>query len=427
MHHLLTFLDEINYWNKKPGFETGFFRSFYLNQLEKALGNKLVKVIVGQRRSGKSYIVRQLIELLINKKKAPSKNIFYLNKELFEFEEIDSATKLSELIKLYEQEFKPEGKIYLLIDEVQNISNWEKIIVSLAQNPVKAYEIIITGSNSRLLSGELASLLSGRYLLTEVLPFSYDEYLTYSSLENSKDNFIKYITTSGLPETYKLQTEEVQKHYFEALKDTVLLKDIMYRHKIRDYVLLGDIFLFLLHNLGNMTSIPSIIKYFKSKNRQVDYSTISNYISFLEEAYIIHQASRRSLKTKELLAGEKKYFINDLGFRNYLYPKLMNDIGSMLENIVYMALRKAGYKTELGYDRNFEVDFYASKSDSAMYIQVSYLLSSEKTIEREMGALEKVKDHHPKYVLSMDDITLTPSSGIRHEKVWDFVYGLEKN
>ena len=427
MRNILNHLDQINYWNKKPGFDTGFIRSFYINQLEKALGNQLIKVIVGQRRSGKSFIVRQLIELLINNKKVPSRNIFYLNKELFEFEEIDSAGKLSELIKLYEDEYKPEGKVYLLIDEVQNISYWEKIMVSLAQNLVKEYEIIITGSNSRLLSGELATLLSGRYLITEVLPFSYDEYLAYFSLENSKTNFVKYITTSGLPEAYKLQTPEIQKHYFESLKDTVLLKDIMHRHKIRDYVLLGDIFLFLLHNVGNMTSIPSIIKYFKSKNRQVDYTTISSYISYLEEAFIIHQAPRISLKNKELLSGKKKYFLNDLGFRNYLYPQLLNDIGSMLENIVYLSLRKAGYKIELGYERDFEVDFYASKSDSAMHIQISYLLSSEKTIERELGALEKIKDHYPKYVLSMDDITLNPPSGIKHEKVWDFVYSLEKN
>lgn len=426
MKEILQHLKAINYWEAKPNYNTGFIRSSYLNVLENALGNKLIKVIVGQRRSGKSYIVRQLIELLINNRETNPKNIFYLNKELFEYETIKTASDLSELIKLYEKEYEPKGKIYIIIDEVQNISDWEKLIVSLAQNPVKKYEVIITGSNSHLLSGELASLLSGRYLLTEVLPFTYNEYLDFFSLENKKENFIKYITTSGLPEIYNLNSQDVQRNYFQSLKDTVLLKDIMYRHKIRDYVLLGDLFLFIIHNVGNMTSIPSIIKYFKSKNRKADYSTISNYISYMEEAFILHQAPRYSIKNKELLSGEKKYFINDMGFRNYLYPHLIKDIGAILENIVYLHLRKAAYDIKLGYESNYEIDFYATKSNFAMYIQVAYLLASDKTIKREFGALEKIKDNFPKYVVSMDDITIQTSAGIIHERIWDFVYSLNQ-
>ncbi len=426
MDNILHYLNTINYWESKPNFDIGFIRSSYLNILENALGNKLIKVLVGQRRSGKSYIVRQFVELLINKKNTNPKNIFYLNKELFEYETIRTAYDLSELIKSYEKKYKPKGKIYIIIDEVQNILEWEKLIVSLAQSPVKQYEIIITGSNSRLLSGELASLLSGRYLLTEVLPFSYNEYLDFFSLENNKENFIKYITTSGLPEIYNLSTQDVQRHYFQSLKDTVLLKDIMYRHKIRDYVLLGDLFLFIIHNVGNMTSIPAIIKYFKSKNRTADYSTISNYISYMEEAFILHQAPRYSLKNKELLSGEKKYFINDMGFRNFLYPYLVSDIGAILENIVYLHLRKASYNVKIGYESNFEIDFYATKTNSTKYIQVAYLLASDKTIKREFGALEKIKDNFPKYVITMDDITIQTAKGIIHEKVWDFVYNLNR-
>lgn len=426
MHHILQSLNTINYWNERPDFDIGYIRSDYLEQLDNALGNKLIKVIVGQRRAGKSYIVRQFIDLIIKKKKVAPQNIFYLNKEFFEYDEIRSASDLLELINLYRKTYKPSGKVFVFVDEVQNITSWERLIVSLAQDPANLYEVIITGSNSRLLSGELVSLLSGRYIVTEVLPFSYNEYLDFFSLKNNKENFINYLTTSGMPEVFNLHSEEIQRHYFQSLKDTVLLKDIMYRHKIRDYVLLGDLFLFLVHNVGNMTSIPSIIKYFKSKNRKADYSTISNYISYLEEAFIIHQAPRYALKNKELLAGERKYYLNDLGFRNYLFPQLLDDIGAMLENILNMHLRKASYSIKIGYENNFEIDFYATKSKFSLYIQVVYLLASDKTLKREFGALEKINDNFPKYVLSMDDITRNSSTGIIHKNIWDFIYELDR-
>ncbi len=424
MHYILQSLTKINYWDEQPDFDLGYIRSDYLEQLKKALGNKLIKVIVGQRRAGKSYIVRQFIDWLIKKKKIDPKNIFYLNKESFEYDEIRTASDLLELINLYRNAYKPSGKVYLFIDEIQNITRWERLIVSLAQNPANAYEVIITGSNSRLLSGELASLLSGRYIVTEILPFSYNEYLAFFNSKNNKENFIKYLSTSGMPEVFNLHTEDIQRHYFQSLKDTVLLKDIMYRHNIRDYVLLGDLFLFLVHNVGNMTSIPSIIKYFKSKNRKADYSTISNYISYLEEAFIIHQAPRYALKNKELLSGERKYYLNDLGFRNYLFPQLLDDIGAMLENILYIHLRKAGYTIKIGYENSFEIDFFATKSKFSLYIQVVYLLASDKTLKREFGALEKINDHFPKYVLSMDDITRNSPTGIIHNNIWDFIYEL---
>ena len=395
MKDLLKTLSNINFWDKNPHFNLGFIRDKYNRAIYNSFGNKLIKVIIGQRRTGKSYIVRQLIHQLIFEEKVNKKNLFYLNKEMFEFEDIRTAEDLSKIIKLYEASYKPKGKIYLFIDEIQNINNWEKIIVSLAQHPVMEYEIVITGSNSKLLSGELATLLSGRHILTEVFPFSYKEYLELKELENKKENFIRYITTSGLPELFNLESNETILHYFQALKNTILLKDIMYRHKIRDYVLLEDIFLFLLHNVGNMTSIPSILKYFKSKNRKADYTTISQYIAYMQDAFIVHEAPRMSVKTKELLLGEKKYFVNDLGFRNYLYPSLVKDIGAILENIVYMHLRMSGSNIRLVVGNNYEVDFVAEKEKSKQYIQVAYILSTHETISREFGALEQINDNLP--------------------------------
>ncbi len=427
MEKILKSLLSINYWETVPDFDLGFNRKQYSDVIWKSLDNKLVKVIIGQRRSGKSYIVRQLIDKLIAEKKASKKNIFYLNKEMFEFDDIQNSKDLSGIINLYETTYKPRGKIYIFIDEVQNIENWEKIIISLAQHPVKEYEVFITGSNSRLLSGELATYLSGRYILTEVFPFSYSEFLGYHKLSNTKGNFITYISTTGLPEVFNLNSNETKRHYFQALKNTILLKDIMYRHKIRDHVLLEDIFLFLIHNIGNLTSIPSIIKYFKSKNRKIDYGTVSSYIGYIQNAFIIHELPRFSLKTKELLAGEKKYYINDPGFRNYLYPHLINDISALLENIIFTHLRMAGYSIKLSHGNNYEVDFFAEKDNDKKYIQVAYVMPIRETINREFSALEKIRDNLPKYVVTMDDLLINNESGIIHQHIWDFVFNLSKH
>jgi len=421
---LLKSLSEINYWEKIPDFDLGFIRNKYMKAIVPAIGNKLIKVIVGQRRSGKSYIIRQIVKMLIKDKKVDARNIFYLNKEMFEFEKISTASDLAELIDFYEKKYKPKGKIYVFIDEVQNIENWEKLVVSLAQHPIKKYELFVTGSNSKLLSGELATYLSGRYIVVEVFPFSYKEFLDFHTLENNKESFIRYISTSGLPEVFYLQQDEIKHNYFQSLKNTILLKDIMYRQNIRDYVLLENIFLFLLHNVGKLSSIPAIIKYYKNKNKKVDYTTIAQYISYMQDAFILHEVPRFSFKTKELLSGEKKYYVTDIGFRNYLYPSLVKDIGAILENITFMHLKLAGYKIKIGDGYNYEIDFIAEKQNKKQYVQVTYVMPSEETTKREFGALEKVKDSFPKYVLSMDDFLINNEKGIIHSHIWDFVYDL---
>jgi predicted AAA+ superfamily ATPase len=424
MKNVLNSLGNINFWNKKPNIDLGFYRLRYNKSIIDSIGNKLIKVIIGQRRAGKSYLVRQLIHHLIFDKKIKKENVFYLNKELYEFDNIRTANDLSKLIYAYESEYKPSGKVYIFIDEVQNIDDWEKLIVSLAQHTIKEYEVFITGSNSKLLSGELATLLSGRYITTEVFPFSYKEFLENSDLKNNKTNFIEYISTSGLPELLNLNSNDTKTNYFQSLKNTILLKDIMYRHKIRDYVLLEDLFLFVIHNVGSMISIPSIIKYFKNKNRKADYSTISQYLQYMQDAFIIHEAPRYFFKTKELLSGEKKYYVNDLGFRNYLYPSLVRDIGALLENIVFIHLRNAAYNIKIGYGRNYEIDFIAERNGEQHYVQVSYIMTNSPTINREFGAFDKVKDNLPKYVVTMDDILIKNENGIIHKNIWDYIYDL---
>jgi predicted AAA+ superfamily ATPase len=427
MDEILNSLKTINFWQQEPSYNIGFVRESYLDKLKKTLGNKLIKVIVGQRRSGKSYIVRQLIKYLIEEKSILGKNIFYLNKELYEFEKIKAAADLDQIIRLYKKKIKPSGKVYIFIDEVQDIEDWEKIIVSLAQHTVDNYEVFITGSNSRLLSGELASNLSGRYLAFEVFPFSYFEFLDFFNYNNNKKNFIAYLEKSGLPEIYNIEQAEIQSNYFRSLKNTILLKDIMYRHKIRDYVLLEDLFLFLLHNVGNLVSVSSIIKYYKNKKRKADFTTITTYISYMEDAFIIRQCRKYSLKTKEFLSGDKKYYVNDLGFRNYLFPQLKTDISAMLENFVYLHLLMAGFEVKVGYVNNLEIDFVAVRENLQIYIQVTYLLTSEETKNREFRVLEAINDNYPKYLISMDDITINHPKGIIHQNIWDFIEILKTN
>ncbi len=424
MKNILNSLGSINFWNEDPKIDLGFHRLRYNKSVIDSIGNKLIKVIIGQRRAGKSYLVRQLIHNLIFDKKIKRENVFYLNKEMYEFDDIRTANDLDKLINAYESEYTPSGKVYIFIDEVQNIDDWEKVIVSLAQHTIKEYEVFITGSNSKLLSGELATLLSGRYITTEVFPFSYKEFLENSNLENNKANFIEYITTSGLPELLNLSSNDTKTNYFQSLKNTILLKDIMYRYKIRDYVLLEDLFLFVIHNVGSMISIPSIIKYFKNKNRKADYSTISQYIKYMQDAFIIHEAPRYFFKTKELLSGEKKYYVNDLGFRNYLYPSLVSDIGAILENIVFIHLRSASYNIKIGYGRDYEIDFIAERNGEQHYVQVAYVMANSATIDREFGAYDKVKDNLPKYVVTIDDILIKNENGIIHKHIWDYIYDL---
>lgn len=417
-------LSQSNYWEKAPGYDLGLIRGSYLSVIKKSLDNRLIKVITGQRRAGKSYIIRQLIDSLIKELNIDGKNIFYLNRELYEFESIKTERDLFELIETYKARYKPEGKVYYFIDEVQEIENWEKLVVSISQDHSQNAEILITGSNSSLLSGELATKLTGRYVSFEIFPFTYREFLDYIKQQNARQNFIKYLGTSGLPEVLKIQDRDITRFYFKSLKDTILLQDIIGRYNIRDAALLDDLFLFVLHNIGNLTSIPSIIKYFRSKNRKTDYSTLSNYLSYIEKSYIIHSSPRYFIKNKETLSGERKYYVNDLGFRNYLYPNLENEIASGLENIVYIHLLKAGYDVYTGFGRNFEIDFLAIKPDTRMYIQVTYLLESKATIEREFGAFDYVNDFHPKYVVSMDEIQIQDYRGIRHLPLWDFLYEL---
>lgn len=398
-------------------------RKKYLDFLIKlAFNNKLIKVLSGQRRAGKSYILRQFIDALIKDHKVSSKNIFYVNFEDEEFKNIKNKDDLSELIKKYTKERKPDLKkeLYLILDEIQEITGWEKLLASYLANTQIQYQIYITGSNSNLLSSELATYITGRYIVQEILPFSYQEFLDYYQLESNQTNLIEYLNSSSLPETFHLnKEEEIIRNYLKAVKDSILLKDIVQRYKVENVALLENLFLFLIDNISNPFSINSINKTLLANNISTNINTLSNYIKYLEESFVLHGVSRYDLKGKKILEGEKKYYLNDLGLRKFLFSKFDLANGKFLENFVYNELRYHGFEVYTGKINDLEIDFVAEKNKKRIYIQVAYLLADEKVIQREFGNLQKIKDNWDKIVISLDPVSMGSVEGIEHKQAWD--------
>ncbi|SBV98270.1 ATP-binding protein [uncultured Dysgonomonas sp.] len=409
-------LEKFNFWNGNVP-ELGFARKDYTDRIFDYTGNKLVKVLVGQRRAGKSYILRQIADRLI-KSGVDSRNIFYINKEFIDFDFINDYRELESVLKLYKEKLRPEEKVWLFIDEIQNIDGWEHFVNSYSQNFTDVHEIFISGSNSKMLSGELATLLSGRYVNFEIFPFSYNEYIGITNKEQVKQSYIEYMESGALPELFVLPNDETKRNYISAIKDTVLLRDIIQRHSIKDPKLLEDIFIYLVNNASNLVSITNIVNYMKSSGRKTTYDTVSNYIGYIEDTFLVHRAERYDIRGKETISGNNKYYINDLSFKNYLYPGFGYGIGYKLENLVYLELRRAGYEIYVGAMRDKEIDFVAKKSDRVIYLQSTYLLVDEQTIRREYSPLETIPDNYEKVVVSLDDISLPSNNGIRHIQAW---------
>jgi uncharacterized protein len=418
MEKWLQKIGRYNLWDgKQPN--QGFLRATYLEKISGYIGNKLVKVIVGQRRSGKSYLLRQIMNYLHEVKNVNPKNIFYLNKEYIAFDEITTDSDLELLYRQYLATFEVTGKKWIFLDEVQNIKDWEKFVNSYAQDFTDEYELFVTGSNSKLLSGELATLLSGRYVEFEVLPFGLREMAMARESEVNREFFIDYLKTGGLPEILTLHDEEVRRHYVEDLINTIILRDIAMRSQINDIALLKEVFSFLSVNIGSYTSIGSIVKYFKSRQKKTNYETLSTYIGHLLDAFIVHEAKRFNIRGKQNLGGERKYYLNDLAFKNQTFGIFPEDMGYNLENYVYLELRRLGYHVSVGVMNNKEIDFVAEKHGKTIYIQVAYLLANKETVEREFGNLLAIDDNFEKLVVSLDETKFSDFKGIRHIWPWE--------
>ena len=406
-----------NLWDSHT-FDWGYIRNNYTSKITGSIGNRLIKVLVGQRRSGKSYILRQVAKQLIDNGVRPE-NTLFINREFTDFDFLKTFKELDELIRLYKEELKPAGKVYVFIDEVQLIEGWEKVVNSYSQDFTESYELFISGSNSKMLSGELATLLSGRYICFEVFPYSYSEFLGITGQERDRKSYMEYLSSGGLPELFLLQNQEFKRNYISAIKDTVLLRDIIQRNNIRDPKLLEDIFVFLVNNASNLISVPNIVNYFKGQNRKTSYDAVSNYIGYIEDTFLVHRCDRYDIKGKDTLSGIAKFYINDLAYKNYLYPGYGYGLGYLVENLVYLELCRAGFDVYVGVLRNREIDFVAKKADRIIYLQSTYMLSDESTVEREYTALQAIDDNFEKVVVSLDEITLPLRGGIKHIQAWN--------
>ena len=416
MEENFALLAKYNFWNGNVP-ELGFIRVGYTDKIFDYIGNRLVKVLVGQRRAGKSYILRQIAYRLVQDGINPQ-TIFYINKEFTDFDCVKDYHDLEILLKQYKEALKPVGKVWLFIDEIQNVTGWEHFVNSYSQNFADNYEIFISGSNSKMLSGELATLLSGRYVNFEIFPFSYQEYIGITGKDDHRQSYLDYMESGALPELFILPNNETRRNYVAAIKYNVLLRDIIQRNSIKDPKLLEDIFIYLVNNASNLISITNILNFFKSKKRKTTYDTISNYIGYIEDTFLIHKVERYDIRGKETISGNCKYYINDLAYKNYLYPGFAYGIGYKLENLVYLQLRRSGYDVYVGAMRDKEVDFVAMKGDHILYLQSTYLLSDEQTVRREYAPLEAIQDNYDKYVVSFDEISYPSNKGIKHIQAW---------
>jgi predicted AAA+ superfamily ATPase len=386
-------------------------RKQYLKEVDSVLGVPVIKVITGMRRVGKSTLLKQIQEMLIEKGVSPQ-HIISINFEWLEFEEQKDYKKLNRYI---EEKIRNEGKHYVFLDEIQEVDGFEKVVNSLHSKGT--CEIFITGSNSTLLSGELATYLTGRYYMIEVMPLSFHEIFQESI--SKEDAFMDYVRMGGLPGRLQFQTETTEKNYISDMYQAILLRDIVKRNNIRDVELFQRFMLFLIQNVGQIFSAGRVTDFLKNEGRKLSRETIYNYIEAAKNAYLIHGVPRYNIKGKDVLKTNEKYFVNDLGFRS-LYYNNEKDIGQALENIVYLELRRRGYEIQVGKFEEKEVDFVIQKGSSKSYIQVAYYLAEEATIEREFSVLRNIEDNYPKLVLSMDRVNRS-MDGIEHRNIIDFL------
>lgn len=386
-------------------------RKEYLEEIKKVMGKQVIKVLLGMRRVGKSTLLLQIQEELLNQGVGKDQ-IINLN---FEWLELESLKDYKSLYQYIESKKVIGKKSYIFLDEVQEVDGFERVVNSL--NSKGDAEIFITGSNSKLLSGELSTYLTGRIYTIEVLPLSYKE--VSEGFSKSEDVFLDYLRTGGMPGKFQFEEDRTAKNYLMDMYQSILLRDIVKRYNIRDVDLLQRFMSYLLNNIGQIFSAGTITNYLKNEGRKLSKETIYNYIEAAKSTYLVHGVPRYNIKGKELMKTNEKYFINDLGIR-HLYFDNEKDIGQSLENIVYLELRRRGHEVYVGKYEDKEVDFIAVDGEKTMYIQVAYLLAEESTIEREFSVLQAIEDNYPKFVISMDKVNRS-RNGIIHKNIIDFL------
>lgn len=397
-------------------------RESYLHLLRDYIDKPFIKVITGLRRSGKSVLLMMLRDELINNG-IDENNIIYLNFESFEFSEIDDSNKLYLFLR---SKISNKKQYYILLDEIQEVKFWEKAVNSLRVD--FNADIYLTGSNSRLLSSELATYLAGRYIEIPVYTLSFNEYLLFrqeyspDKIEGIYAEFEHFLRKGGFPaiHTGNYSDETAYKAIYD-IYSSAILRDTVQRYNIRDVELLERVVKYVFDNVGNSFSAKSVADYFKSQNRKIDLNTVYNYLNALEGAFIIYRIPRYDIKGKELLKTNEKYFVGDqsllyavMGFKDRL-------ISGVLENIVMLDLKRRGFKVFVGKSSEKEIDFIGEKAEYKIYVQVTYKMTEKSTIDREFIPLLDIKDNHPKYVVSMDQTWSDNIEGIQHKHIADFL------
>ena len=388
-------------------------RENWLKKIRPFYESELIKVIIGIRRCGKSVILTQIAQEI----KADEVHKIFINFEDLQFSDLKDEMSLYKYVKNL---ITDEKKYYLFFDEIQNVMNFEKAINSFR---LLNTSIFITGSNANLLSGELATLLSGRYVSFKILPFTFAEVLEIQRIKDADDEVLMdYIRWGGMPQRFSINTDNELKVFFSDLYDSIVLKDIVTRYKIQNVSLLNKIIDYLSINMSQIFSGTSIVNFLKSEQRDCSKESLYNYLSFIINSCIMNKVSRYDIQGKKVLSTLEKYYLADVSLARVHSTKM--DIGASLENIVYNELLNRGYEVYIGILKNAEIDFIAQKGNEKIYLQVCYLLASDETVAREFGVYDSVKDNYPKYVLSLDKFDFS-QNGIIHKNLIDWL--LEKD
>jgi hypothetical protein len=395
-------------------------RERYMQRIRPFIDKDVIKVLTGLRRAGKSVMLELIKDELI-KNGVNEERFISFNFESLANEKYCTAKALYE--ELCKRMSDIKDKAYIFLDEIQEVADWEKCINSMRVD--YNCDIFITGSNAKLLSGELATYLGGRYVEFVIYPFSFGEYLESRRISEGgisiSEEFKTYIDFGGMPFLGNLNKDrEASVQYLRDVYNSVILKDVVKRNNIRDVELLERIITFVMANVGHTFSARSVSNYLKSENRKVSAETVLNYIKACEEAYLFYRFNREDLVGKKILTINEKYYIADHGLREAVYGGNTRDMDQLLENIVCMELLCRGYNVTIGKAGDKEIDFIAEKAGDKIYIQVAYLLPTEDTINREFGVYESIKDNYPKYVLSMDEFDLS-RNGVKHCNLREFL------
>ena len=401
-------------------------RETYMSRIRPFIGNDLIKVMTGIRRSGKSVML-ELVKEELTESGIPAGQFISINFEDMRNSRLLTASALHEEILKRAKDI--EGKAYLFFDEIQEVADWERCINSLRVS--LDCDIYITGSNARLLSGELATYLGGRYVEFVIYPFSFSEFLelfhTVDPNATIQQSFQKYLLSGGMPYLANLRyAEEPSQQYLTDVFNSVQLKDIVKRNKVRDVDLLERIIAYAMANVGTAFSATSLVKFLKSEQRTVAAETVQNYIKYCCDAYLLYQVKREDLQGKQILSSNEKYYIADHGIREAVFGGNMRDVNLILENIVHMELLRRGYKVTVGRFGDREIDFVCHRRREKLYVQVAYLLATEDTVMREFGVYDLIRDNFPKYVVTMDEIDMS-QNGIKHRNIRDFLTAEEWN